>query len=80
MPKEIIFSEKTPKSVGPNSEAIISGDFVFISGQISINPQTSNVVEGGIEVETIQVLSNLNNILNSNELTTHQAVKISVFI
>jgi 2-iminobutanoate/2-iminopropanoate deaminase len=78
--KEIIFTEKAPKPVGPYSQAIGSGDFVFVSGQIAINPETSKVVEGGIEAQTTQVLENIKNILESVDLNLDDVVKTSVFL
>jgi len=78
--KKIIFTEKAPKPVGPYSQAIVSGDFVFVSGQIAIDPETSKVVEGGIETQTAQVLENIKNILESVDLSLNDVVKTSVFL
>ncbi len=80
MTKRIVFTEKAPKPVGPYSQAIVSGDFVFVSGQIAINPKTSKVVEGGIEEQTTQVLENIRNILESVGLSLTDVVKTSVFL
>ncbi len=80
MTKKIVFTEKAPKPVGPYSQAIISGDFVFVSGQIPIDPKTSKVVDGGIEAQTIQVLENIKNILESINLTLNDVVKTSVVL
>lgn len=80
MTKKIVFTEKAPKPVGPYSQAIVSGDFVFVSGQIAINPKNQKVVEGGIEKQTIQVLENIKNILTSIDLSLTDVVKTSVFL
>ena len=80
MSKKIVFTEKAPKPVGPYSQAVISGDFVFVSGQIAIDPKTSKVVDGGIEAQTIQVLENIKHILESINLTLNDVVKTSVFL
>ena len=80
MTKGIIFTEKAPKPVGPYSQAIRSGDFVFVSGQIAIDPETSKVVEGGIEAQTAQALENIKNILESVDLSLNDVVKTSVFL
>ena len=80
MPKRNVFTEKAPKPVGPYSQAVISGDFIFISGQIPINPNSQKIVEGGIEAQTIQVLENLKNILESVDLTLTDVVKTSIFL
>jgi 2-iminobutanoate/2-iminopropanoate deaminase len=78
--KRIVYTEKAPKPVGPYSQAIISGDFVFVSGQIPLNPQSQKIVEGGIEAQTVQVMENLKNILESIDLTLDDVVKTSVFL
>jgi 2-iminobutanoate/2-iminopropanoate deaminase len=78
--KKIIFTKKAPKPVGPYSQAIVSGDFVFISGQIALDPKTSRVIEGGVESQTAQVLENIRNILESVGLSLADVVKTSVFL
>ena len=80
MSKKIVFTENAPKPVGPYSQAVISGDFVFVSGQIAIDTKTSKVVDGGIEAQTVQVLENLKNILESINLTLNDVVKTLVFL
>lgn len=80
MSKKIVFTEKAPKPVGPYSQAVVCGDFVFVSGQIPLNPKTSKIVMGGIEEQTVQVMKNLNSILESVSLTLDDVVKTSVFL
>ena len=80
MAKKIVFTEKAPKPVGPYSQAVISGDLVFVSGQIAVDPKSSKVVEGGLEAQTVQVLENLKNILESIDLKLGDVVKTSVFL
>ncbi len=80
MSKKIVFTEKAPKPVGPYSQAVISGDFIFVSGQIPIDPKTSKVIEVGIEAQTVQVLENIKHILESINLTLNDVVKTSVFL
>ena len=80
MAKKIVFTENAPKPVGPYSQAVISGDFVLVSGQIPVDPKTSKVIEGGIEAQTVQVLENIKNILESINLTLSDVVKTSVFL
>jgi 2-iminobutanoate/2-iminopropanoate deaminase len=75
-----VFTEKAPKPVGSYSQAIYSGDFVFVSGQIALDPKTSKLVEGGIEAQTVQVLKNIKNILESIDLNLSDVVKTSVFL
>ena len=80
MTKRSVFTEKAPKPVGPYSQAVISGDFVFVSGQIPLDPQSSKIVEGKIETQTVQVMENLRNILRSVDLTLTDVMKTSVFL
>ena len=80
MTKRTVFTEKAPKPVGPYSQAVISGNFVFISGQIPLDPKSSKIVDGGIEAQTVQVLENLKSILESIDMTLDDVVKTSVFL
>ena len=80
MSKKIVFTEKAPKPIGPYSQAVITGNLVFISGQIPIDQKTSKVIRGGIEEQTIQVLENLKTILESIELKLINVVKVSIFL
>jgi 2-iminobutanoate/2-iminopropanoate deaminase len=61
--KEIILTDKAPKAIGPYSVATKAGGFIFTAGQIGIDPVTVDLVAGGIETETRQVLLNLSNVL-----------------
>ena len=78
--KRIVFTSKAPRPVGSYSQAVICNDLVFISGQISINPQTQKIVQGGIETQTVQVLENLKHILESINLTLDDVVKTTVLL
>jgi len=61
--KNVIFTEKAPKAIGPYSQAIEINGMLFISGQIPIDPATSKLVEGGIREQTEQVMKNIGAIL-----------------
>lgn len=61
--KKIIHTTNAPKAVGPYSQAVESNGLLFISGQIPINPETGNIVEGGISEQTEQVMKNIGAIL-----------------
>jgi 2-iminobutanoate/2-iminopropanoate deaminase len=78
--KEIIFSEAAPKAIGPYSQAIKAGDFIFTAGQGGIDPKTGEIVEGGIEAETKQVLTNIKNILEAAGSSMDLVVKTTVFL
>ncbi len=78
MKKEIATS-KAPKAIGPYSQGINVLDFIFVSGQIPVNPETGNTAEG-IKAQTTQVLNNLSNILESAGSNMSKVVKTTVFL
>lgn len=78
--KTIINSEKAPAPIGPYSQAVRSGDLLFISGQISIDQSTGQLIEGSISEETEQVMKNLEYILIEAGLTFENVIKCSIFI
>jgi len=77
--KNIIFSENAPKAIGPYSQAVEANGFIFISGQLGLNPQTGMLVEG-IEKQTEQALKNLGEILKAAGCTYKDVVKCTVLL
>jgi 2-iminobutanoate/2-iminopropanoate deaminase len=69
-----------PKAIGPYSVAIQAGDFVFAAGQAGLDPRTGELVAGGVEAETRQVLTNLKNVLEAAGSGLPRAVKTTVFL
>ncbi|MGC8607021.1 MAG: RidA family protein [Vulcanisaeta sp.] len=65
MPKTTIFTEKAPKPIGPYSQAVQVSNFLFISGQIPIDPSTGQLVKGGVKEQTERVLENIKAILEA---------------
>jgi 2-iminobutanoate/2-iminopropanoate deaminase len=63
--KKIIATEKAPKAIGPYSQAVEANGFLFVSGQIPIDPTTGKIVEGGITEQTEQVMKNIGEILHA---------------
>ncbi|MEJ5317554.1 RidA family protein [Tenuifilum osseticum] len=80
MEKKIICTEKAPKAVGPYSQAVEANGFLFISGQIPIDPSTGKVVEGGIKEQTEQVLKNIGAILKEAGLDYRNVVKTTCLL
>jgi 2-iminobutanoate/2-iminopropanoate deaminase len=78
--RERIQTEAAPQAIGPYSQAIRAGDFVFVSGQIPIDPRTGEFVPGGIEEQTEQVLVNLSKVLEAAGAGLDQVVKTTVFL
>ncbi|XWX03858.1 RidA family protein [Aggregatilineales bacterium SYSU G02658] len=77
--KEIISTTNAPSAVGPYSQAVRVGDWVFTSGQLGLDPQTMQLVEG-VQAQTRQALTNLKAILESQGLTLDHVVKTTVFL
>ena len=80
MKKKRIQTEKAPRAIGPYSQAIQAGPFVFVSGQIPIDPSTGELVGGEIRQQTRQVLENIKNILESQGVAMEQVVKTTIFL
>ena len=69
-----------PKAIGPYSQAVVAGDFVFVSGNIGMNPETMKLVAGGIKEQTEQALSNIDAVLRATGLTLDDVVRCTVFL
>ena len=80
MNKELINTEKAPAAIGPYAQAIKANGFVFTSGQIPIDPETGDIVSGGIEKQAARVLDNLTAVLSAAGLRIKDVVKTTVFI
>ena len=77
---EIIATNKAPAAIGPYSQAIKTGNLLFTSGQIAINPETGEVVAGGIAEQTEQIMKNLGAVLAEAGLSYENAVKTTCFL
>ena len=80
MSKQIIKTAKAPDPIGPYSQAVKAGGFLFISGQVAIVPGTSELKTGNITEETAQVMNNLKAILDEAGLTFGHIVKTTIFL
>ncbi|MDP2972673.1 MAG: RidA family protein [Deltaproteobacteria bacterium] len=80
MSKRVIFTERAPKPIGPYSQAIRAGNFIFLSGQIPIDPKTEELVKGDIRQQTQQVLENIKRVLESQGLGMEDVVKVNIFL
>jgi 2-iminobutanoate/2-iminopropanoate deaminase len=78
--KHIINTDKAPGAIGPYSQAVRVGNFLFLSGQIPLDPQTGAIVEGGVEAQASRVLKNVQGILESEGLELSNLVKTTIFI
>lgn len=80
MLKKIIHTEGAPKAVGPYSQAVLLGDFLFCSGQISIDPKTQEVFTGDIKIQTEMVLKNIEAVLSQAKMGFSDVVKTTIFL
>ncbi len=78
--KEIINTKKAPGAIGPYSQAVKANGFVFVSGQLPINPETGEFPEGGVKEQTRQSLKNLQAILEADNLSFSDVVRTGVFL
>ncbi len=80
MKKHIVQTEKAPKAIGPYSQAVKAGGFLYVSGQLGIDPATGNVVTGSMESEARQVFKNIQAILEAAKIDMDRIVKTTVYL
>ncbi|KGL60785.1 2-iminobutanoate/2-iminopropanoate deaminase [Polaribacter sp. Hel1_33_78] len=78
--KKIITTAKAPAPIGPYNQAVLSGNTLYTSGQIAINPENGELVLDSIKVETKQVMENMKEVLAAAEMTFENVIKTSIFI
>lgn len=78
--KKIINTPNAPAPIGPYNQAILTGDTLYTSGQIALNPLTGELVLDSIQKETTQVMENMKAVLEAAEMTFENVVKTSIFI
>jgi 2-iminobutanoate/2-iminopropanoate deaminase len=80
MERQVVNTEQAPKAIGPYSQGIRVGDFVFCAGQAGLDPMTGRLIEGGVQAETRRVLQNLSAVLEQAGTSLKNAVKTTVFL
>jgi len=80
MNKQVIATANAPAAVGPYSQAIKTGDFLFLSGQIGIDPETKALVPGGVEAQAKQIFKNIAAVLEKAGASLENVVKATVFL
>ncbi len=80
MEKKIIHTTKAPEAIGPYSQAVVHNDILYCSGQIALLPETMQIVEGGIEEQTRQVMINLGEVLKAAGTSFSNVLKCSIFL
>ena len=78
--KQIIATNNAPAAIGPYSQAVRVGDFIFLSGQLGVDPATGDFAEGGVEAQTRQAFENIKAVLAEAGLTMDAVVKTTVFL
>lgn len=77
---ETVVTDRGPKAIGPYSQAIRANGFVFLSGQIPLDPRTQQVIEGDIAAQTERVLENLKGVVEASGSSIQRVVKTTVFL
>lgn len=80
MGKQVLKSDRAPKAIGPYSQAIRAGGFIFVSGQVPADPVSGEVVSDDVAVQTERVLNNIKNILSDSGATLADVVKTTIFL
>ena len=80
MERIAVYTDRAPEPVGPYSQAIIAGEFVFCSGQIALDPVSGTLVKGDIRRETTRVMENINEVLKSAGCSLDAVVKTTIYI
>lgn len=78
--KTCIATSNAPAAIGPYSQAIRVGNFLYTSGQVALDPATGQIVSGGIEAQTVRVLENLRAVLEAADASLDQVFKTTVFL
>ena len=78
--KKIISTEKAPQAIGPYSQAVEHGDLIFCSGQIAINPESGEIVNGGITEQTKQVMENLKAVVEAAGSSLDKVLKTTIYL
>jgi 2-iminobutanoate/2-iminopropanoate deaminase len=80
MSKQVIATSRAPAAIGPYSQAVRVGEWVFVSGQIPLHPGTGDVAIGGIEEQTRQALDNLRSVLKAAGASLREVVKTTIYL
>ena len=78
--KDVVLTDKGPKPIGPYSQAIKAGGFLFASGQVALDPHSNEFLPGDVRQQTERVLENIKGILEAGGVNLHHVVKTTVFL
>jgi 2-iminobutanoate/2-iminopropanoate deaminase len=80
MVRKVVHTDRAPKAVGPYSQGICAGDYVFTSGQVGLDPATGKMVEGGTTAQARRIMENLRAILEAANSDFSKVVKVTVYL
>lgn len=80
MPNQVVSTDEAPKAIGPYSQAIVAGDLVFTSGQIPLDPQTQQIVQGDARAQAERVMENLSAVLSEAGASFGSVVKATIYL
>lgn len=80
MPRTVVSTVAAPRAIGPYSQAVRAGDFIYLSGQIPLDPASGELVAGDIAAQTRQVMENLSAVLTAAGASWSQAVKTTIYL
>jgi len=80
MASQVVSTDKAPKAIGPYSQAVVAGEMVFLSGQIPLDPQSQQMVQGDVRAQTERVMENLAAVLAAAGVGFAQVVKATIFL
>lgn len=80
MMKQVIYTKEAPDPIGPYSQAIQAGNMLFLSGQVAIDPDSNELIAGGIDQETEQVMKNIEKLLKQSGYSFSEVVKTTIFL
>ena len=78
--KQVIYTKEAPDPIGPYSQAIQAGNMLFLSGQVAIDPDSNELIVGGINQETEQVMKNIKKLLEQSGYSFSEVVKTTIFL
>jgi len=78
--KQVIATDQAPQAIGPYSQAVRAGSWLFVSGQIGLNPSSGELVAGGVVAETTRVLDNLHEVLNAAGASLDDVVRTTIYL
>lgn len=80
MSKKIVLTQDAPAPIGPYSQAVQMGNFLFCSGQIAIDPKTNQVLTGDVKTQAVQVMKNIEAVLKAADLKFENVIKTTIFL